>query len=133
MPQRLTTTEHGLQDAARAVNDDGTEVQDSYKERSSVMVTPRNAYIEGDGLKKESWLFENGRMFETVDDAVKECYPDELVVGLILEDGYTKACIAYNAGELSRLQEPGDLRRKLWFTVAVEKLHEVSPELKEHL
>jgi hypothetical protein len=75
------------------------------------------AYVNPEEVSKEAWLAEHGTP-----------------LGINEDNGmFTAAGIAYSEGELGAFTDPRDPRPKLYFSVPVEKLHEVSPELKGYM
>jgi hypothetical protein len=84
-------------------------------------------YINPPDRSKETWLAENG----TPSNGVPTLGSPVGTLPVVLVDNYifTAAAVAYSPGELQAFNEPEDPRPKRWFTVPVEKLLEVCPEL----
>jgi len=81
-------------------------------------------------MGKEIWLITHGEEVPYVDWDLPKGY---LPVILVDNGPFTAAGIAYTKEELEAFTSPSDGRPKRFFIVAIEKLHEVSPELQGYM
>ena len=88
------------------------------------------AYINPPNMSKEQWLSENATEVPFVDWDL----PDGHFPVVLVDNGpFTAAGIAYSKRELEEFTSPSDNRPKRFFIAPIEKLHEVSPELKQYM
>lgn len=89
------------------------------------------AYINPKHMTKEDWLLLHGESFNLMAGwgHLKKGY---LPVCLIYNNYFTAAEICYSEKEFKAFLHP-DERPKRWYQVSIEKLHEVSPELKKYM
>ena len=85
-------------------------------------------YVNPPNELKEDWLKREGTDISWVHPGVKfdKYLPDRLIVCLVFNGGFTAAAVAYSQRELDEFSSPDDMRPKIWFTVPVKKLREVS-------
>lgn len=100
------------------------------------------AYINPKNMTKEQWLAENAIEVEISGDTpelIRQVLLDEkipyshLPVVLVDNGAFTAAGIAFSKGELMAFTDKRDMRPKRYFIAPIEKLHEVSPELKFYM
>jgi hypothetical protein len=88
------------------------------------------AYINPPNMSKEQWLSENATEVPFVDWDLPEGY---LPVVLVDNGPFTAAGIAYYRQELKAFTDESDQRFKRFFIAPIDKLHEVSEELKGYM
>lgn len=95
------------------------------------------AYVNPQGMTKESWLQMNGL---EIDGSPKADFKSLLQSGLMyvlwMNNGsFTAAAIAYSEKELKDLmwESPTDDREKKWYVVSERDLHFASRELKAYM
>ena len=80
------------------------------------------AYVNPVGNTKEEWLATNATSITSNAPTSTDYLPDHLPVCLMDNGSFTAAGIAFNERELQAFKQPNDLRDKIWFLVATEKL-----------
>lgn len=88
------------------------------------------AYINPKNMTKEQWLSENATEVPFVDWDLPEGY---LPVVLVDNGPFTAAGIAFSKRELEDFTDKRDMRPKRFFIVPINKLYEVSRELKGYM
>lgn len=88
------------------------------------------AYVNPKNETKETWLEREGDEVETIDyDNIPE---NKYPVVLVDNGTFTAGAIAFHRGEWEVFDNPDDTRPRRFFLVDIEKLHKVSPELKDY-
>lgn len=90
-------------------------------------------YINPPDKSKEEWLVENGRQIDEFDFVIHPFGNGNIPVCLVDNGPFTAAGVAYNEVELKAFSDPRDTRRKVFFSVPIEKLVEVVPSLTNYL
>lgn len=88
------------------------------------------AYINPPNMEKEQWLAENATEVPFLDWDLPEGY---LPVVLVDNGPFTAAGIAFSKRELEAFTDKRDFRPKRFFIAPINKLHEVSRELKGYM
>ncbi len=89
------------------------------------------AYINPKDMRKEEWLGKYAMIFNHRLGWAD--VPDGYLSICLVDNGpFTAAGIAYCEAEWMRFRKY-DGRAKCWFIASIDKLHEVSPELKKYM
>lgn len=83
------------------------------------------AYINPENETKEEFLAREGTRV-TTSAAEMGNLPGEMMVCLVNNGIFTAAAVAYSQREIEEFADPEDRRMKVWFSVPIEKLLEVS-------
>jgi hypothetical protein len=86
-------------------------------------------YVNPPGGSKEEWLRDNATKVNGIGIEApvwNEIADDELPVCLVDNGPFTAAAVGFSEQEMNDFDDPDDDRPKMWFTVKVEKLFEVS-------
>lgn len=82
-------------------------------------------------MGKEIWLIANAKEVTSI---LWENVPEGHLPVVLVDNGlFTAAGIGYTKEELEAFTSPFDNRPKRFFIAPIEKLHEVSPELKSYM
>ena len=82
-------------------------------------------------MGKEIWLIANAKEVSSI---LWENVPEGYLPVVLVDNGpFTAAGIGYTKEELEAFTSPFDLRAKRFFIAPIEKLLEVSPELKGYM
>lgn len=92
-------------------------------------------YINPKDMSKEEWLRKHAILQTNGDPGVlfRTIRPDQHMVCMVDNGGFTAAGIAYNQGEYNAFNYPNDERTKTWFVVQDKKLIEVCPGVERAL
>lgn len=81
-------------------------------------------YVNPRNMDKADWLQANGVITGQEPTPITDTH---LPVCLVDNGMFTAAAVAYSPRELAEFTRTDDPRRKLWFTVPIEKLREAAP------
>lgn len=90
-------------------------------------------YVNPVGMTKEKWLADNHTKVQIKPPEWKDIPKDEMVVCLVDNGPFTAAAICYKERELNDFADYNDTRKKKWWFVKTELLHEVEPRLISYI